>query len=199
MAARAAAAPEEAPVRVLVSIDPDIDPAATADALRRIGELKATSPRRVLVEVAPSRLQELASVPGVVTAEPEPKNRIQNNVARGLLRVAPTAADMSLDGSGEIVGVADSGLDKGVGDASMRADLQGRVVSIRATVDKSGFGAADGADLNNHGTHVTGSILGGGYVPGRPASRARRSTGPTIPTAPTAGRPCGCDTNCRKN
>jgi hypothetical protein len=162
VAARAAAAAEEAPVSVLVAIDPDIDPAATADALGRIGELKATSPRRVLVEVAPSRLQELASVPGVVTAEPEPENKIQNNVARGLLQVAPTAPDMSLDGGGEIVGVADSGLDTGVDDASMLADFQGRVVSIRATVDKSGFGVADGADLNNHGTHVAGSILGDG-------------------------------------
>ncbi len=161
VAARAAAGTEES-VSVLVSLDPDSDPDATAEALGRIGEVKDKSRRRALVAVAPGRLQELASLPGVLAAEVEPDNKIQNNVGRTLTRVTPTAGDMSLDGSGEIVGVADSGLDNGMNDASMLDDFQGRIVNIRATVDKSGFGVADGADLNNHGTHVTGSILGDG-------------------------------------
>ena len=41
----------------------------------------------------------------------------------------------------------------------MLADFAGRVVNIRATVVKA---PANGADLNNHGTHVCGSIAGDG-------------------------------------
>jgi hypothetical protein len=159
--ARAAAGDVE-PISVLVSLDPDADPDATVNELGRIGEVKDKSPRRALIAVLPGRLQELASLPGVLAAEVEPVNKLQNNVGRTLTGVVPTANDMSLDGSGEIVGVADSGLDNGVNDASILDDFQGRIVNIRATVDKSPFGVADGADLNNHGTHVTGSILGNG-------------------------------------
>lgn len=157
-----AAAEEEQAVNVLVSLDPDTDPAATTDALAQLGEIKNIGARRALVAVKPERLQELAALPGVLAAEAEPENRLQNNVGRTLTGVAPTAVNISLDGSGEIVGVADSGLDNGVNDATMLDDFQGRIVNIRATVDKSAFGVADEADLNNHGTHVTGSILGDG-------------------------------------
>ena len=72
------------------------------------------------------------------------------------------ATTLGLDGDGEIVGVADSGLDTGVDDTTMLADFNGRTVNIRATVNKAALGVADGADLNNHGTHVSGSILGDG-------------------------------------
>ena len=48
----------------------------------------------------------------------------------------------------------------GNNDATILADFRGRVVNIRATVNKAAFGVSNGADLNNHGTHVCGSILG---------------------------------------
>ena len=41
----------------------------------------------------------------------------------------------------------------------MLPDFAGRVVNIRATVVKA---PANGADLNNHGTHVCGSIASNG-------------------------------------
>ncbi|MCL4834084.1 MAG: S8 family serine peptidase [Caldilineaceae bacterium] len=147
-------------ISVLVSLDRQADISATLDALAEIGEVKESTRRRALVEVAVDRINEVAALPGVLAAEVEPDNRTQNNVARSLTRVEPVAARLGLDGSGEIVGVADSGLDTGVNNVSLLADFVGRVINIRATVNK--VGVADGADLNNHGTHVSGSILSDG-------------------------------------
>jgi len=150
------------PVHVLVSLDQQINVQNTLAELDSIGIVLDSSARRALVEVDRARVAELAALPGVLAAEVEPDPRIQNNVARTLIGVAPAAVNLGLDGSGEIVGVADSGLDNGVNDATMLADFAGRIVNIRATVNKAAFGVANGADLNNHGTHVSGSILGDG-------------------------------------
>lgn len=153
---------EPAPIPVLCSLDPDGDVDATVRALEQLGTVRDRSGRRLIVEVAPTRLSELTALPGLVAAEIEPRNETSNNVARGLTTVSPVADDFGLDGSSEIVGVADSGLDTGVDDVTMHPDFAGRIVNLRSTVDKSGFGVADAADLNNHGTHVSGSILGSG-------------------------------------
>jgi subtilisin family serine protease len=157
----AAAAGVAGAVTVLVSVDPATSE-QTIPAIREIGDVIESSPRRAKVQVDPARIGELAALPGVVAAEREPDARTQNNIARGLIHANPLAATLGLDGSGEVVGVADSGLDTGVNDASMLADFSGRIVNIRATVNKAPFGVADGADLNNHGTHVSGSIAGDG-------------------------------------
>ncbi len=154
-----AAAPN---ISVLVSLDSHTDVDATLNSLAQIGEVRESSRRRALVTVSADRINEIAALPGVLSAEIEPDNRTQNNVARVLTRTDIASANLGLDGSGEIVGVADSGLDNGVNDANLLADFAGRVVNIRATVNKAAFGVADGADLNNHGTHVSGSILSDG-------------------------------------
>ncbi|MGI9175443.1 MAG: S8 family serine peptidase, partial [Rhodothermales bacterium] len=150
-------------VRVLVALEKAMDTDAAVAALAQIGTVEEHSDRRALVTVAPERIRDVAQVPGVLSVEKEPDPRTQNNIARGLTHVEPIANDLGLDGAGEIVGVADSGLDTGVA-ATVLADFAGRVVNIRATVNKAAFGVADGADLNNHGTHVSGSILGDGSL-----------------------------------
>ena len=149
------------PVSVLVSLDPLLDTAQTLDALAQLGEVKQSSKRRALIEVNAAKIQEVAQLPGVMAAEVEPEVHMQNNVARTLTRANPVADNLGLDGSGEVVGVADSGLDTGVA-ATVLPDFAGRIVNIRATVNKAAFGVANGADLQNHGTHVSGSILGDG-------------------------------------
>ena len=150
-------------VRVLVALEKAMDTAAAVAALEQIGTVEEHSDRRALVTVAPERIADVAQVPGVLSVEREPDARTQNNIARGLTQVESVANDLGLDGAGEIVGVADSGLDTGVA-ATVLADFAGRVVNIRATVNKAALGVADGADLNNHGTHVSGSILGDGTL-----------------------------------
>lgn len=157
-----AAVGEPVSVRALVQLDPKSDPTATTAQLAKIGAVIASTERRVLADLPADRLNEAAALHGVLAIELEPKNRLHNNVARGLTHVDTVATALGLDGSGEIVGVSDSGLDNGNNDATILADFRGRIVNIRATVNKAPFGVSDGADLNNHGTHVCGSILGDG-------------------------------------
>ncbi|MGY1764642.1 S8 family serine peptidase [Geodermatophilus sp. SYSU D00779] len=142
----------------LVSLDPAVDPAVTKEQLAELGDVVTATPRRAVVSTSTDRLADIASLDGVLSVEIEPDPHTQNDVARTLAKVEPIATTLGLDGTGEIVGVADSGLDTGVA-ATVLADFAGRVVNIRATVVKA---PADGADLNNHGTHVSGSILGDG-------------------------------------
>jgi subtilisin family serine protease len=59
------------------------------------------------------------------------------------------------------VAVADTGLDTGVNDATMHADIRGR---IKALIDRSNNGASD--IYSGHGTHVAGSVLGNGSQSG---------------------------------
>ncbi len=149
-------------IRTLVQLDTQSDPAATKEQIAQIGKVIESTTRRVLAEIPVDRLAEVAALHGVLAIEPEPENRLHNNVARGLIHVDTVAAAVGLDGGGEIVGVSDSGVDNGNNDATILADFRGRIVNIRATVNKAAFGVSDGADLNNHGTHVCGSILGDG-------------------------------------
>lgn len=156
--------PIDSKITVLVSLDRYGDVKATIDALSQIGQVKESTNRRALVEIASSQIDEVATLVGVTAVEPEPDNRTHNNIARGLIQADTVASDLGLDGAGEIVGVADSGLD--TGDVNnLLADFAGRVVNIHTRVSKNTTiypGVDDAADLNNHGTHVAGSILGSG-------------------------------------
>ena len=76
----------------------------------------------------------------------------------------------SLDGSGIIVTVADTGLDNGVNNSNMHPDLRDHIVGIHsygippAAQSYANAPYNDGAaDLDSgHGTHVSGSVLGDG-------------------------------------
>ena len=145
-------------ITALASIDPAADPAATTAQLESLGTVVEATSRRVVVRTTTDRLADIAALDGVLHVEINPDTHTQNNVARILTKIDSVATTLGLDGAGEIVGVADSGLDTGVA-ATVLPDFRGRIVNIRASVVKA---PANGADLNNHGTHVAGSILGDG-------------------------------------
>ena len=74
-----------------------------------------------------------------------------------------------VDGTGIIVAVADSGLDSGTNDSTMHPDFRDHIVDIvslpmtSARATACGSPANDGAeDIDGHGTHVAGSVLGDG-------------------------------------
>jgi subtilisin family serine protease len=79
--------------------------------------------------------------------------------------------ETSLDGAGQVIAVADTGLDTGVNDGRLHADFRGRVIFLRSwPVNPSWEGYLrrpgafdDAADRNSgHGTHVAGLALGSG-------------------------------------
>ena len=121
-----------------------------------------------VVHVPGEGVADLARIPGVFSVEPyyvaEPENdrgriiisaeEVGNSGNNGFL--------VNLDGSGEIVGVVDSGLDHGdparLGD--IHPDIRGRVLSITNIAPGGGPTVPDTGGA--HGTHVTGTIAGNG-------------------------------------
>ena len=116
-----------------------------------------TSDRRIIIFADTQIVSKLAALPSVKAINPYTPPRLTNNVASGIINVDVLRNDHHLDGSGQIVCVADSALDKGVDDASMLEDFRGRIIKIHARGNPN-----DPRDLDGHGTHVAGSVLGDG-------------------------------------
>ena len=102
----------------------------------------------------------LAMQPSMMWIGPEPVHTVLNDVARTNMEVAPVANGFttSLNGSGIIVAVADSGLDADHGDFGSRVLSSTDVVGDGSTADAH----------SGHGTHVSCTVLGdgsrGGYA-----------------------------------
>ncbi len=121
------------------------------------GTVVASADASLRVSLDPTQVEQLAAMPEVKWIEPYLPSELHNNIAVGIMDVRPVWDNHGLDGEGEIVSVADSGLDTGVNDATMHDDFEGRIVAI---YDRVGDGAND---VNSgHGTHVAGSVLGNG-------------------------------------
>jgi len=117
-------------------------------------------------------IQGISRIHGVKLVENHKLRKLYNNIAINLMGgqdlIQPTS--LNLNGRGEIVAVADSGLDTGDPD-TIHPDFSGRVVSIRSWPVSSDWasvvtnvGGDDGpADTRSgHGTHVAGSVCGNG-------------------------------------
>lgn len=109
---------------------------------------------RVALKEGSPVLAELNSLPEVYQVMEYVPPTLSNDRARILLGIDVAAgggAVYPFDGQGQIVGIADTGID------DQHPDLRGRFVGIVA------LGRAnDPSDTNGHGTHVTGSIGGDG-------------------------------------
>jgi subtilisin family serine protease len=105
-------------------------------------------------------VDELAALPQVALVEQYIEPELHNDVAREVLGIDPPqganpAASLPYTGAGEIIGVADTGLDDG------HPDFQGRIAGL------VGLGRpGDSSDPHGHGTHVAGSVLGDGAASG---------------------------------
>ncbi|MBI5015285.1 MAG: S8 family serine peptidase [Deltaproteobacteria bacterium] len=154
------------------------DAGAREGVVRRVvelgGEVLQASGASVRCSVPPSAVQELAGMPEVARVSPDYPTALCLQVARGITG-AQQAFDLhGLDGEGEIVAVADTGLDTGVDDPTLHVDFwqatgaaHGRVVRGFAPeqVDPSLLPAqVRGAwsDPDGHGTHVAGIAVGNG-------------------------------------
>jgi len=116
-------------------------------------------------------VDELAAWPEVLWIENRPLYRVTNNIATGIMG-ASTAWGNGYTGTGQMVTVADTGIDTGVDDSTMHPDFRGRFAHISSwpVIDDGcsgccwNVGVDDGADDvdSGHGTHVLGSVLGNG-------------------------------------
>ena len=96
-------------------------------------------------------LTDLAKRPEVAIVEQVEAPRLYDGPARTLLGLVRNNSKLGLEGAGEIIGVADTGIDK------THADLKNRIVGVSAWGRKG-----DVSDPEGHGTHVAGCAVGDG-------------------------------------
>ncbi len=137
------------------------------------GTVLEESAERVLAVVHPTAIARIAADPGVQAILPHAFPVLHNDRASTIMGapVSRVFGTYTLRGAGQVVGVADSGLDTGNA-ATVHADVNGRVAGlvswptnpVLAPYTVSAAGSDDGASDPNsaHGTHVTGSVLGNG-------------------------------------
>lgn len=122
------------------------------------GLVRANNGGAIVVEVPASMVPHIVTFEGVKWVDRVEMPTVDNNVARVIVgadaagtRYSPTY----LFGSGQVVGVIDTGLDTG-NLATLHSDLIGRVIGAGA------WGSSTWSDRDGHGTHVAGSAVGNG-------------------------------------
>ncbi|WP_342304515.1 PGF-pre-PGF domain-containing protein [Methanolobus sp. ZRKC5] len=123
------------------------------------GKILSCSGTKLRIQVSADRLPDIAAINGVSWIVKYVQPNIYNDVAADIINVDTVHETYGLNGSEQIVAISDTGLDTGVNNSSMHADLRGRILSI---IDTSNDGSA--ADQAGHGTHVAGSVLGNGSL-----------------------------------
>jgi len=110
-------------------------------------------------------LSQIANIPDVKFIEPVLTPGFWNDMARSITRVNMTNEVYGLTGKGQIIAIADSGLDTGNDSDNQpnNPDFTGRVLkwyNVTGELLSSSTDYTD--DTNGHGTHVAGTAAGGG-------------------------------------
>ncbi len=126
------------------------------------GKVLSTGEDKIRAVILRDFIPDISQLPEVKWLEEYIPPRLLNDIAAEILE-ADTAWNNSspLTGRGQIVAIADTGLDSGKTDASLNKDFRGRVVSLYALGRPN-----DASDPHGHGTHVAGSVLGSGEMSG---------------------------------
>lgn len=141
------------------------EPRASMESVEGTDSVKGTAPNRTTTAVAVtlplSAIASLAALPEVKYLEHVRPLELYNDVAATILKANEAwsggGSGGGWTGQGQVVGIADTGLDSGVDDSSMHLDFQNRIREIYA-LGRPG----DASDPHGHGTHVAGSVLGSG-------------------------------------
>ena len=152
--------------------------ARVEEELARMGvQVLATSSSKIRVRYT-GDLAALRDIPGVKLVDPaRAPIPLTGTTLQAALGVAGVSGEWRADltGRGEVVAVADSGLDGGRVDGTLHPDFQGRVRHLRSWPINPSWapfvlrpGADDGpADAHSgHGTHVAGLAVGSGAASG---------------------------------
>ena len=174
------AAPSETGDKLLLEIQffDDRQPGERRALVEALGaSVRVDTGYSLMIDIAPGGVRELLRVDGVASVELHRPPGLSNFRALAVTQVNHVAQFRNpgfltaLDGTGETVGIIDSGLDAGAV-ASVHPDLAGRVLMLR-NMNPGGvaapLSAADGQNdpstpngRNVHGTHVTGTVAGSG-------------------------------------
>jgi subtilisin family serine protease len=153
---RRALTPSEAQLEIVLFHEADM--AAVSDAVRAAGgAVRSAEGKRLVVAHDETLLGRIAVLPQVKSISIAGQYVLHNNVATGIMKADVLHSVEGLTGAGQIVAVGDTGLDTGVDDATMHDDFRGRIAGFTA-LGRPG----DASDLDGHGTHVAGSVLGNG-------------------------------------
>ncbi len=118
------------------------------------------------------KIKELASIHGVKLIDTVKIRSLRNDTATKIMCDSGLSSSLNipLSGKGEILGVADTGID--TGDlAKIHEDFKERIIGIRSwpispeyndIVQNSGEDDGPADEMSGHGTHVAGSVLGNG-------------------------------------
>ncbi|HKQ21175.1 MAG TPA: S8 family serine peptidase [Nitrososphaeraceae archaeon] len=135
------------------------------------------SNNRIIIDLHKSKkdakevLSNLAMIHGVKEIQDVKVRKLFNNIAAKVMNADYVYSSLRLTGKGEIIGIADTGLDSG--DAqTIHPDFRGRIKELRSYPINSVYdgsliknaGSNDGVKdtSSGHGTHVAGSVLGDG-------------------------------------
>ncbi|MEP0766799.1 MAG: S8 family serine peptidase [Fimbriimonadia bacterium] len=155
-------------LRIGVEMFSDADLDAVRERLLQFGgrflaETETLTGPTWLLELPASVVADLVCAPGVKWVTEAELPQTTNSIARILCGADPGgvryATETYLFGEGEVVAVVDTGLDTG-DPLTLHPDFAGRIVN------GWGWGNGSWADLDGHGTHTAGSVLGSGLASG---------------------------------
>ncbi len=171
----------EPPLAVtIVLFEADALSAVVAQIEANAGVVRAAEAGTIICELPRANLGAVAALPAVAQIAPYEPTTPDMQAARGITGVQAAFDLHGLDGEGEVVGVADSGLDIGADTDQLHPDFRaldgsgGRVIGYNVggrTDAATGLPVWD--DPEGHGTHVAGTTAGNG----RADSLRRRPSG----------------------
>lgn len=164
-----AAPPAGAAVVVNVALEPAAGAGEFARSVTGLGgrvlARGAGDSEYVRVELPAGMVEQVAAMPQVKFVEKYEPPELLNDRAANITGARPLGAPGlvlpgGITGRGQLVAVADSGLDTGTV-AGLHPDFRGRVKALEAVYD-----GASTRDATGHGTHVAGTVAGSGAASG---------------------------------
>nr|WP_216675749.1 S8 family serine peptidase [Brevibacillus sp. HB1.3] len=113
------------------------------------------APHISIAKMDQETIEQVIESDDVIAVVPVPENKLHNDVAATIIH-SDKLALTGYTGKGQIVGVADTGLDTGKLQA-MHPDFKGQIEKLISLGRPN-----DASDVHGHGTHVAGSIVGTG-------------------------------------
>lgn len=144
----------------VIGFDHRVDMERTLKRIVKDGEARQVksleeAPHISMARLSGRSLEEVIQSDEVIAVVPVLERKLRNDRAAAIIH-SDYLASTGYTGEGQIVGVADSGLDTGDPD-QIHPDFEGQVKELYA-IGRQG----DASDPDGHGTHVAGSIVGTG-------------------------------------